>query len=70
MKCESCKEKDEQLKDAESLIINLTTAIQDTTKAIEILNLKITEQETMIMKLNNGIVKAVNINTFKRKVVS
>lgn len=61
MECEEC----EKMKE---LIQKMSTGMEEANIAIKILNTKIKEQEATIMKLNNGIVKAVGINSFKDKI--
>jgi len=66
MTCKQCQEKDKQLKTANDLILSLNEGVKKASLALEILNTKIKEQDTTIMKLHNGIVKVTQINSFKK----
>jgi len=69
MTCDECANKDEEIKTMANLIENLVEGVDKSTAAMKVLNLKITEQEATIQKLNNGLMKAANINSFQRKLI-
>lgn len=69
MICNRCIEKDETIQAAESIIKKLTEAVDNANLALDVLNTKVLEQETTIMKLNNGLMKATKIGGFRNNVM-
>lgn len=59
-----------QLTDADELIKALTEGLDTSTMAMKVLNTKITEQNSVIMQLNNGIMKAAKIGGFAKKILN
>lgn len=61
MDCQECRKKDKQIESAVDLIQQLTRKIEESNQAIEILNLKVKEQDVTIVKLNNGLMTAAKV---------
>jgi hypothetical protein len=59
---------EKQVEALNGLVLSLNEGVTKATLALEVLNTKVKEQAATIMKLNNGIVKAVNFNEFKGKL--
>jgi peroxiredoxin len=59
---------EKQVEGLSGLVLSLNEGVMKSTLALEVVNEKVKEQAATIMKLNNGIVKAVQINNVKRKL--